>query len=221
MLDRLRHRVKRLREVGPLDAARWALVRAEAVLWERYFDVDTQQAFDRGAYAGKAESIPYEPLPWYLLRRSIDAVALTEEDVFLDYGSGMGRVLLLAASHPTRRVLGLELLAPLAEVARENLEAARARLKSPVEVIVADATSWEVADDVTVAFLFNPFVGSVMASAQARLAASLERRPRRFRVLYAHADDQPDLFAGCAWLHLRQRVDVGVFKGMNVALYSN
>jgi SAM-dependent methyltransferase len=221
MLEALRHKVRRARELGPLDAARWALARAEGAAWERWFRGDTRRAFDREAYAGKVESIPYEPLPWYLLRRAIGALALTESDVFLDYGSGMGRALLMAARHPARRVVGVEFLAPLAEVARENLAAARPRLRSPVEVIVADAASWEVADDVTVAFLFNPFVGSVMAAAQARLAASLERRPRPLRVLYAHADDQPDLFAGCGWLHLQQRVDVGIFKGMNVALYTN
>jgi SAM-dependent methyltransferase len=218
MLERLR---QRLIEVGPMDLMRWRLVRAEAALWNGYFGVDTERPFDRTAYQGLTDAIPYEPLPWYLLRRAFAALKLTERDVFLDYGSGMGRVLLMAARQRARRVVGLEFLPPLAALARQNLETARARLRSPVEVIVDDARTWQVADDVTVAFLFNPFTGLVMQGAQARLADSLERRPRQLRVLYAHADDQPNLFAACPWLRLQQRVDAGVFHRMNLALYAN
>jgi tRNA1(Val) A37 N6-methylase TrmN6 len=151
----------------------------------------------------------------------MDALPVTRADVFLDYGAGMGRVLLMVARRQLERVVGVELLAPLAEIARENVRAAKPRLHSPVEVVVADAATYEVPDDVSIVFLFNPFVGTVMASTQAQVEASLRRRSRRLRVLYAHADDQPNLFAQCQWLKLRRRLGVGVFKRMNVAVYEN
>lgn len=221
MLEQWTRRLKRWREAGLANRVGWAMVRAEGFAWERYFGADTGRPFDLRAYAGLGESVPYQPLPWVLLRRALAVLPLGPEDVFLDYGSGMGRVLLMAARQKLKRVVGLELLAPLAGIARENLLAASPRLHSPVEVVVADATAWEVPDDVTVAFFFNPFVGSVMAAAQARLAESLERRPRHLRVLYAHPDDQPNLFTDCSWVKLRQRTGVGVFRGMNIALYEN
>ena len=222
--ERLQKWTKRLGKAGPRNLvrwARWALVRAEGAAWERYFGVDTARPFDNGVYAERRDCIRYQPLPWLLLRNAIDALPVTREDVFLDYGCGMGRVLLMVARREVKRVMGIELFAQLADIARQNVNAARPRLRSPVEIIVDDATAWEVPDDVTVAFLFNPFVGTVMAAAQRRLADSLARKPRRLRVVYAHADDQPNLFADCPWLRPPQRVGVGPFKGMNVLVYES
>jgi cyclopropane fatty-acyl-phospholipid synthase-like methyltransferase len=44
-------------------------------------------------------------------RRVMRHIGVREQDVFLDYGSGLGRVLLMAAQYPFRRVLGVELSA--------------------------------------------------------------------------------------------------------------
>ena len=217
----LHRKLTRLRALGVADASRWGLVTAEGRFWERYFRVETGRPYDPAAYAGLADAIHYEPLPWHLLRRTMDALRLSAHDAFLDYGSGMGRALLMAAKNQLRRVVGVELMAPLAVVARENLAAARPRLKSPVELVVGDAATFEVPDDITVAYLFNPFVGEVMRAAQEQLAASLRRRPRPLKILYAHASDQRDLFAGVPWLKLTERVEVGVFRGMNIGIYTN
>lgn len=221
MLERARHVANRMRELGAYDAARWWLARVESGLWERYLGVDTVGAHRVRDFGGRGESVRYEPLPWLLLRRTMAVLPLTPQDVFLDYGSGMGRVLITAARQPAKRVVGVELLAPLAEFARENAALAGPRLHSPIEVVVADASTWEVPDDVTVVFLFNPFVGSVMAAVQARIEASLKRRPRRLRVLYAHPEDQPNLFAGCDWLRLKRRVGAGIFEDLNILLYEH
>ena len=153
-------------------------------------------------------------------RGPLMALALKKDDVFVDYGAGLGRSLLMAAHGELKRVIGVELLAPLAKLARQNVLAAKRRLKTPVEVFAADAMTWEVPDDVTVAYLFNPFIGGVMKAVQEKLRASLARRPRPMRILYAHADDQPDLFAACSWLTLQKQMDGGVYKSLNLKLYS-
>lgn len=210
----------RIAKLTTLDGWRWGFVHAEDVLWERYFCVDTSAAAVANQRAVPAESIRYEPLPWFLVRRGVRALALKKDDVFVDYGSGLGRSLLMAAHSELKRVTGVELLAPLAKLASQNVLAAKRRLKTPVEVLAADAMTWEVPDDVTVAYLFNPFIGGVMKAVQEQLRASLVRRPRPMRVLYAHADDQPDLFAPCNWLTLRKQMDGGVYKRLNLKLYS-
>ncbi len=219
MNTRLRRGVKHLRELGPLSVMRWGLVRAEAAAWERYFAVDTKRPFDREVCADNPEGIPYEPVPWCLARAAMDVLPMSTGDVFLDYGCGMGRVLLMAARRELKRVIGVESLPALARLAQQNVAAAISRLRSPVELVVADASTWAVPDDVTVAFLFNPLVGA--AAAQRALAASLRRKHRHLRILYAHAHDQPNLFKDCPWLRLEKHVGVGVFEGVNVLLYEN
>ena len=155
------------------------------------------------------------------MRRAIGALSLSSDDVFLDYGSGLGRAILMAARHQLKRVLGVEFLFPLVKAARENLARARHRLRSPVELVAADAAQFIVPDDVTVAYLFNPFVGKVMEAVQEQLKVSLERRPRPLRLLYAHASNQPDLFARSNWLPFSRQVGGGVFDQMNLTVYES
>ena len=211
--------LKRISKLTTLDGWRWGLVHAEDLLWERYFCVETSRASVEGQREVPAESIRYEPLPWFLVRRAVRALRLREDDVFVDYGAGLGRALLMAARSELKRVVGVELLGGLAKRAQQNLVAAKHRLKTPVEVVVADATRWEVPDDVTVAYFFNPFIGSVMKAVQEKLRASLARRPRNLRVLYTHADDQADLFAPCPWLQRTQQMSGGIYRGLQLKVY--
>lgn len=190
----------------------WA-AKAEGRAWERYFCVDTRASSigPQGSYP--RDTIEYEPLPWKLLRAGVELLRLQPDDVFVDYGAGLGRALLMAASRRLERVLGVEFHPHLATRAEENVKAAQHRLLSPVQVIVADAAQWQVPDEVSVAYLFNPFIGSVMKAAQERMRESLRRRPRPFRLLYAHAVDQPDLFAPCDWLERSTSQSGGIFPG--------
>jgi Histone methylation protein DOT1 len=54
--------------------------------------------------------IDYQPLAWLALRRILRRSEVTEDDVFIDFGSGMGRaVFQAAAQYPFKRVIGVEL----------------------------------------------------------------------------------------------------------------
>jgi predicted RNA methylase len=208
---------------GPVTSARWGWYH----FTERYFDqhlgihTARRPEFDQLDEYG-AESVRYEPLPYSLVRTALAAAvqpATVGRDVFLDYGAGLGRVVIMAATHPFKRVLGVELLERLTRLAAENLRAARGSLKAPAEVLTRDARQFEVPDDVTIACLFNPFTGEVMADVQRRIEASLRRAPRRLQVIYAHPDDQANLFASCRWLGAPRRLPVGVFSRLNLMVY--
>ena len=51
-----------------------------------------------------------------------------QEFTFIDLGSGKGRVLLMAADYPFRRILGVELFPALHHVAQQNLDAYAQRI---------------------------------------------------------------------------------------------
>jgi SAM-dependent methyltransferase len=138
----------------------------------------------------------YKPSEWTVLRRILPKREVGPDDVFVDFGSGLGRVVFQAARYPFRRVVGVELSEQLNAVARDNIEHNRHRLLcQDVELVTADATSFEVPDDMTVAFFANPFTGPTFHSVARGLLDSVDRRPRRLRVIYRNPVEHDYLMA--------------------------
>jgi Histone methylation protein DOT1 len=134
---------------------------------------------------GAADRNRYKATEWTTLPRILPRREVAEHDVFIDFGSGLGRVVHQAAHYPFRRVIGVELSETLSEVARANIERGRHRLRcQDVEIVTADAVEYDVPDDVTVAFFANPFTGRVFATVIEHLLTSVDRRPRRLRLIY-------------------------------------
>jgi SAM-dependent methyltransferase len=132
-----------------------------------------------------ADRIWHDPSDWIAVRRALGNLRVGRDDVFLDFGAGMGRALLVAGRLPFRRLIGVELSDRLATMASENIDRCRAGLKTrDVEVVVADAVDYEVPDDVTVAYFYCPFIGETFGEVLDRLLASVDRSPRVVRLVY-------------------------------------
>lgn len=150
-----------------------ALARTSAIrLFERVLRVETQ---------GDVLSSGWVVL-WGLFRE----LEISPDDVFVDLGSGKGRVLYMAARRPFRRVVGVEWSEDLNAIARENLERNRDRLQARgFEIVRADVEHWQVPDDVTVVYLYIafPFAPEIPECLVRKLRASVERNPRRLRLI--------------------------------------
>lgn len=127
----------------------------------------------------------HKPSEWTLLPRILPKRQVAAHDVFIDFGSGLGRVVFQAARYPFRRVIGIELSEELNDVARLNIDRNRHRLRcKDVTLVVGDVLDYDIPDDVTVAFFANPFTGTIFATVIERLLASVDRNPRRLRIIY-------------------------------------
>jgi hypothetical protein len=127
----------------------------------------------------------HDPSDWFALRRALRRLHIGRDDVFVDYGSGLGRAVLIAATLPFRRVMGVELAREMTEIARANVQRNQRRLRaSAVEFVVSDATAWEMPPDVTVAYFYCPFTGDIFERVIANLLASVDRHPRPLRLVY-------------------------------------
>ncbi|MHC1560575.1 class I SAM-dependent methyltransferase [Actinomycetospora sp. C-140] len=136
-----------------------------------------------GPYASHASR--YEPVDARGLRKLLADLALPHDAVFCDYGCGKGRALLLAHEYGFQKVVGLEFSSKLTDVARANVRRyCRDAPERQVQVIDVDAADYELSDDETVLFFFNPFDGVVMAAALEKIKASLRRADRALWVLY-------------------------------------
>lgn len=171
-----------------------------AVVWrlERREGIETVGVGRRDPAEPDAEGrVPHRASGWRTLQRALPAQSVSAQDVFVDLGAGMGRVVYQAAKdYSFRRVIGVELSRELSDIAQRNIERNRERLACrDVEIVTADVRAYEIPDDATVIYLYNPFVGDLFAAALARLYASHDRRPRRIRLIYVNPVEHAQIVA--------------------------
>jgi SAM-dependent methyltransferase len=160
--------------------------RVSTAVIDRILNVDTAQPVDLAQLGLDApDRVSYEAAGWRDLRRILRPAEVSGDDVFLDLGSGKGRMILLAARYRFRRVIGVEVAEPLAAVARRNVATCRLRPRcDDIQLVTADVLDYRIPDDVSVVYMFNPFRGAIFDAVVAELVASVDRRPRRLRLIY-------------------------------------
>jgi SAM-dependent methyltransferase len=134
------------------------------------------------------DRVSYSPSPWWILRWLLPQSEVRSSDVFVEFGCGKGRVVLDAARrYPFRRVVGVEVAPDLSDVARGLVAQERGRLRcTDVRIETVDASEYSVPDDMTHAYLYNPFYGATFDRVCANIIASLDRAPRPLHVIYLH-----------------------------------
>ena len=166
-----------------------------ARLIERRLGIETSDYVDLEALGidapGRAR---YLPSNWLDLRRILHERDVDADDVFLDIGSGKGRVVLQAASYRFRRVIGVELSPELNAIAAANVHSRAHSLRCrDIQLVTMNAADYAIPDDVTVIYCFNPFGGATFTAVIDRLIESLDRNPRTLRFIYNIAAEEPTL----------------------------
>jgi SAM-dependent methyltransferase len=131
------------------------------------------------------DRIGYVASDWHVLPRALRYIGVTGEDTLIDFGCGNGRILHQAAKRPFRRVIGVEVSPALAEVARKNLAARSHQHRcGSVEIVVSDVADYPVPDDLTIGYLFHPFKNETFDALLGGILESIDREPRRVRLIY-------------------------------------
>ncbi|GAA3748274.1 class I SAM-dependent methyltransferase [Terriglobus aquaticus] len=148
------------------------------------------------ADAEKADSELYVPARPANIREALRAVPVRDlsEYTFIDFGSGKGRAIFVAAEMPFQRVIGVEFSARLHEQSSRNAQSYRFRGKtgSHVTPLHQNAMRFEFPQDPLVIYMFNPFGRATMQVVLDRLDASLQQHPRHVVVvlLWPRCGDQ-------------------------------
>jgi len=127
------------------------------------------------------------PSPWHILPRALRKVGASDHDVFVDFGCGTGRVVHQAAKWPLKRVIGVEVIPQVADRAQSLVAAHRRKYTcQSVEIVTCDAARFRVPDDLTIAYLgqVQYFSGEELDAVLRNLIESIDRRPRRVRLIY-------------------------------------
>jgi SAM-dependent methyltransferase len=159
------------------------------IVFERRLGVDTEEIVPLEALGlADRDRVSYTPSDWFTVRSALKALTVRPDDVFIDYGCGKGRVVLMAARYPFKRVIGVDISGALISIAEQNVTKNADRLRcKDIALVKATAEDYEVPDDVTIAYFYKPFTGETFAKVVEQLVASLERRPRQLQVVFTPA----------------------------------
>lgn len=154
---------------------------------EWYFGISTFEYIDRSELGiDNPDSYDSTPTDYVSLRKVLKHIKIEKnKDVFLDYGSGTGRVLIVAATLPFHKVIGVEISPKANKIASDNIERAKKRLKcKDIEIVEADGASYRVPMEVTIIYFYNPFGESTLAATLDNIEASLVLRHRKVTIIY-------------------------------------
>jgi hypothetical protein len=164
----------------------------------------------------------HHPTPSFFIFRSLmnRIIKPQETDVLLDYGSGLGCAILMAATYRFKRCIGVEYSKELNARAINTVQRARGKLLcQDIQFVAADASLYDVPDDVTVIYAYNPFSGDILRNACNRVTESLARRPRRLRILYYLPGHLDQTINGFKWITKRAEAVFPAISRYRYAFY--
>jgi SAM-dependent methyltransferase len=152
----------------------------------------------------KKDATWYQPTQAKPLRDILRKLNLPKEGVFVDLGSGKGRVLLIAAQFRFKKVVGVEFSPELCEIASHNVRVftQRTHITVRIDIVESDVANYPIEPDHLVFFMNNPFQEGVMNRVLANLRTSVTEFPRKIWLIYhnprlSEVVANSDLFCAC------------------------
>lgn len=133
--------------------------------------------------------------------------------VFIDFGCGKGKALLLASRLPFKQIVGVELWSELLSTAEQNLKSYRGRRKcNTFRLHYMDATEFPIPREPGIYYFFDPFHEKVMRKVLENMRHSLAAWPREAYVIYCEPE-RPDILDNCGFLTLiKQMPHYSIYK---------
>jgi 16S rRNA G966 N2-methylase RsmD len=160
--------------------------RASEKYWDYKLKIHTYDLIEPEELGiSSTDCMQYTPVPYRTLFAMLNAIPDECSDgALIDFGSGMGRVLVVAAAQfQFRRVVGVELADQLCQVAHTNVSQSGIPAHCPIEILNTDASQFAIPDDATVFVFTNPFKGETLQRVMNNIRTSLIRKDRRAALL--------------------------------------
>ena len=165
-----------------------------------------------------SHSTGHEPIQRLLFLRMIKNLPVDlSKFTFVDFGSGKGRAVILAAHFPFQRVLGIEFSPTLNRAAEENVARfAAARSRAPnIELRCQDAAVASLPTTPLICFFYNPFGPQVLRKVLDNIGQSVADDPREVLLIYRNPVHD-DVFDASESLALASSTrDYRVYRAIN------
>jgi SAM-dependent methyltransferase len=155
---------------------------------DRRLNIRTARPLDRrpsiGLSSSFGDALEYQVVDYQLLRRYMEPLRIGPDDVLIDIGCGMGRVLCVFARTRLRKCIGIEISEELASIAKRNARSLHG-CRTPIEIRVGDAAEADYSVG-TIFWIYNPFGERTMYTVLSGLGESLSVSPRRIQIVYVN-----------------------------------
>ena len=149
---------------------------------------------------------PYEPTTYTVLERLVEEETITASDHLVDYGSGLGRVVIFLVDRTGCQASGVEVVRKFYEKSKKNLEAyerflaeqgrtrsgeanAAASMRGKVDFYNRKAQDFVLPQTANRLFFFNPFHPKTFQSVMANILESYHEHPRGIRMYFYYPQD--------------------------------
>jgi SAM-dependent methyltransferase len=215
---------QRIRARGLGDALGWCCYQLQWRFREWRLGANTSEFAHGVVVEDQGEENGYEPIDYRCFDQVLDYLQpITPEDGFLDYGCGMGRAVILAGMQPFGTVLGIEFNSKLVEIGGKLLQKLRSRgvfSAKQVAILERDATQFEVPANINYIFLFNSFTGRVLEQTLEQVRRSLEKHPRRLKLIYLQPLIDENPMTRVSWLRQEADLPTGYWMHIRSLVYS-
>lgn len=205
-----------LKWVAALPGARSVIDRIDQYRWRIYDRRHQVETYGKTALAdltvassNAAFGNNFHPTPPRTVRVLLRGLQVQQSDyIFVDFGSGKGGVLLVAAEFPFLEVIGVEFAEELHKIAERNIRQYRGvRRCQSVHSIHCDAVQFDFPLKPLVLYFFNPFHRRVMEQVLSNLVRSYQLNPRDVFLLYQAPHYPKDLVLAMPGVLLFQKTD--------------
>ena len=129
----------------------------------------------------------YEPMSAKIFRQIMHQLNIPfDKFEFIDFGSGKGRILLLASEYGFKKIIGVEFAQELHRIASKNVTIwnLNAQKLSTIENICRDAIEFPIPKEPLVIFFYSPFKGTVMEHVVNNVLTSYAMNPREIVLIF-------------------------------------
>jgi 16S rRNA G966 N2-methylase RsmD len=131
----------------------------------------------------------YEGTNAYIFKNAFSSFKIdAANSCFIDFGSGKGKAMFMAAERGFSKVIGVEFSIELVEICRKNLEIFKAKTESKTEfeIIHMDASQYEIPTDANLLFFSNPFNETLTTKVIENILKSYDKAPRETWVIHLY-----------------------------------
>ena len=159
--------------------------------FDNQYGTDTTDIHEIGALAIPYENLKYavryQPTDMGLFKNIFSDFEIEfSKFSFVDFGSGKGRILLLAAEFPFREIIGVEFSEELHQIAQRNIFKYRSQFPQCPDIFLkcCDAVQSDIPVGSLVCYFYNPFGEKIMERVLLNIEAALKSSRNEIYIIY-------------------------------------